>query len=123
VLDQRDGGAELVVDVENVARHVLFLFEVHAGHRLVEQQEIGLHCQRAAELDADDGELTRTQKVRRGFITERYAALVKALYDGSPSAHLDVEVTFEDGRKGRIEGEIVIRDVVVEAVPRLEKAA
>jgi long-chain acyl-CoA synthetase len=75
------------------------------------------------ELDADDGELTRTQKVRRGFITERYAALVRALYDESPSAHLDVEVTFEDGRKGRIEGEIAIRDVRVEAVPRLEKAA
>lgn len=75
------------------------------------------------ELDADDGELTRTQKVRRGFITERYAALVRALYDGSPCAHLDVEVTFEDGRKGRIEGEIAIRDVRVEAVPRLERAA
>src|SRR6185437_3900600 len=35
------------------------------------------------ELDADDGELTRTQKVRRGFIAERYAPLIKALYDGS----------------------------------------
>ncbi|MGE0238330.1 MAG: AMP-binding protein [Parvibaculaceae bacterium] len=75
------------------------------------------------ELDADDGELTRTQKVRRGFITERYAALVKALYDGSGTAPLDVEVTFEDGRKGRIAGEIVIRDVAVAAAPGLEKAA
>lgn len=75
------------------------------------------------ELDADDGELTRTQKVRRSLITERYGALVNALYDGSPKAHLDVEVTFEDGRKGRIEGDIVIRDVAVEALPRLEKAA
>lgn len=75
------------------------------------------------ELDADDGELTRTQKVRRSFITERYAALVKALYDGSSKAHLNVEVTFEDGRKGLIEGDIVIRDVAVEAAPGLEKAA
>ena len=75
------------------------------------------------ELDADDGELTRTQKVRRSFITERYAALVKALYDGSLKAHLNVEVTFEDGRKGRIAGDIVIRDVATESVTGLEKAA
>ena len=52
------------------------------------------------ELDADDGELTRTQKVRRGFIAERYAPLVKALYDGSKEADISTEVTFEDGRKG-----------------------
>src|SRR5499427_3056264 len=52
VLDQRDRGAELVVDVENVARHVLLLLEVHAGHRLVQQQEVRLHCERAPELDA-----------------------------------------------------------------------
>ena len=75
------------------------------------------------ELDADDGELTRTQKVRRGFITERYGALVKALYDGSAKGHLDVEVTFEDGRKGRIAGEIAIRDVAVLSAAGLEKAA
>src|SRR5665811_1489033 len=42
------------------------------------------------ELDADDGELTRTQKVRRGFIADRYGPLIKALYDGSKgSRHLD----------------------------------
>src|SRR6185369_10938667 len=52
VLDERDRGAELVVHVEDEARHVLLLLDVHAGHRLVEQQEIGLHRQRAAELDA-----------------------------------------------------------------------
>jgi len=60
------------------------------------------------ELDADDGELTRTQKVRRGFIAERYAPLVGALYDGSRNAHISVEVTFEDGRKGKIEGDVEI---------------
>ena len=52
------------------------------------------------ELDADDGELTRTQKVRRGFVAERYAPLIKALYDGSNEADISTEVTFEDGRKG-----------------------
>jgi long-chain acyl-CoA synthetase len=75
------------------------------------------------ELDPDDGELTRTQKVRRGFISERYAPLVSAFYDGSSKVLLDVDVTFEDGRKGRIAGEIAIRDVRVAPSPRLGKAA
>jgi len=63
------------------------------------------------ELDADDGELTRTQKVRRGFIAERYAPLVTALYDGSHEADISTEVTFEDGRKGVIAARIKIRDL------------
>ena len=62
-------------------------------------------------LEADDGELTRTNKVRRGFIGERYKALVDALYDGSKSVHIKVDVTFEDGRKGTIEGDVEIRDL------------
>src|SRR3546814_3726348 len=53
------------------------------------------------ELDADDGELTRTRKVRRGVVGERYGQLVEALYGDAAAAHLDTEVTFEDGRKGR----------------------
>jgi long-chain acyl-CoA synthetase len=63
------------------------------------------------ELDADDGELTRTQKVRRSFIADRYAPLIKALYDGSKEAHISTEVVFEDGRKGRIEGDMNIIDM------------
>ncbi|HET9714560.1 MAG TPA: AMP-binding protein [Pseudolabrys sp.] len=63
------------------------------------------------ELDADDGELTRTQKVRRGFIAERYAPLIKALYDGSKEADISTEVTFEDGRKGVISARVKIRDM------------
>ena len=63
------------------------------------------------ELDADDGELTRTQKVRRGFIAERYATLVKALYDGSSEADISTEVTFEDGRKGILSARVKIRDM------------
>jgi long-chain acyl-CoA synthetase len=62
-------------------------------------------------LDADDGELTRTNKVRRSFIGERYRTLVDALYDGSKRAHIKVDVTFEDGRKGTIEGDVDIRDL------------
>jgi long-chain acyl-CoA synthetase len=77
------------------------------------------------ELDADDGELTRTQKVRRGFIAERYAPLIQALYDGSRAADIATEVTFEDGRKGVIAARVAIRDVPTSPVnaPKLEKAA
>ena len=76
------------------------------------------------ELDADDGEMTRTQKVRRGFIAERYAPLVTALYDGSKEADISTEVTFEDGRKGTISARVKIRDMAtVPASPPMEKAA
>jgi long-chain acyl-CoA synthetase len=71
-------------------------------------------------LEADDGELTRTNKVRRGFIGERYKTLVDALYGTAKSAHIGVDVTFEDGRKGRIEGDVAIRDLAPH--PALRKA-
>jgi long-chain acyl-CoA synthetase len=76
------------------------------------------------ELDADDGEVTRTQKVRRGFVAERYAPLIKALYDGSNEADISTEVTFEDGRKGNLAARVKIRDVAtVPVTPELGKAA
>jgi len=76
------------------------------------------------ELDADDGEVTRTQKVRRGFVAERYALLIEALYDGSSEADISTEVTFEDGRKGMISARVKIRDVkTVPVAPATEKAA
>jgi long-chain acyl-CoA synthetase len=69
------------------------------------------------ELDADDGELTRTMKVRRGLIGERYAPFVRALYDGASEAAIATEVTFEDGRKGVINARVAIRDVPVAGGP------
>ena len=65
------------------------------------------------ELDADDGELTRTLKVRRGFIGERYGELIGALYDGSNEKFVSTEVVFEDGRKGEISATVKIRDMKV----------
>jgi long-chain acyl-CoA synthetase len=62
------------------------------------------------ELDADDGELTRTQKVRRAFVAERYQPLIEALYDGSTEKFVDTEVTYEDGRKGRISATVKIAE-------------
>jgi long-chain acyl-CoA synthetase len=75
------------------------------------------------ELDADDGEITRTQKVRRGFVAERYAPLIAALYSGAREADISTEVTFEDGRKGLLSARIKIRDVQTVPVPAMEKAA
>jgi long-chain acyl-CoA synthetase len=63
------------------------------------------------ELDPDDGELTRTQKVRRAFVAERYAPLIDALYDGSTEKFIETEVTYEDGRRGRIAATVRIADV------------
>ena len=65
------------------------------------------------ELDADDGELTRTQKVRRSFIADKYEPLITALYDGSTEADITTEVTFEDGRKGQLSARIKIVDANV----------
>jgi long-chain acyl-CoA synthetase len=77
------------------------------------------------ELDADDGELTRTMKIRRGLIADRYGALVKALYDGSKAADIVTEMTFEDGRKGKLAANVAIRDMKAYPTPAkpLEKAA
>jgi long-chain acyl-CoA synthetase len=63
------------------------------------------------ELDADDGELTRTRKVRRGFVADRYDKLVEALYSGATHCQIASEVTFEDGRKGSMRADLAIREV------------
>jgi long-chain acyl-CoA synthetase len=65
------------------------------------------------ELDPDDGELTRTQKVRRGPIAERYGDLIEALYSGASEVFARTEVTFEDGRKGTIAATVKIHDMEV----------
>ena len=70
------------------------------------------------ELDADDGELTRTRKVRRRIIAERYKSLVEALYSGAETGHIESEVTFEDGRRGTMRAELAIRDIAIAPVPR-----
>ena len=63
------------------------------------------------ELDADDGELTRTNKVRRNLISERYGKLVDALYSKENHCYIETEVTFEDGRKGSISADLKIQDM------------
>jgi long-chain acyl-CoA synthetase len=62
------------------------------------------------ELDADDGELTRTNKVRRGFIAEKYQVLVDALYAGKTEQYIETQVKFEDGRIGSVNATLKIMD-------------
>ncbi|GMQ77306.1 MAG: long-chain fatty acid--CoA ligase [Gammaproteobacteria bacterium] len=70
------------------------------------------------ELDADDGELTRTRKVRRHFVAERYESLIEALYSDKKRFSMEVQVVFEDGRTGTISADLDLRDV-----PRVEPVA
>jgi long-chain acyl-CoA synthetase len=62
------------------------------------------------ELDPDDDELTRTRKVRRRFISEKYAILIEALYDGRERQFIETQVKFEDGRQGIISADLEIRN-------------
>ena len=75
------------------------------------------------ELDPDDGEMTRTRKVRRSVISEKFADLVCALYDGSTSVYTETEVTYEDGRKGSIKATLRIEDAPVFGDTRQQKVA
>jgi long-chain acyl-CoA synthetase len=75
------------------------------------------------ELDADDGELTRTRKVRRAFIADRYRALVDALYGGKTSVHVEMQVKYEDGRTGMLAADLGIRDAKTFAPAAAKRAA
>jgi long-chain acyl-CoA synthetase len=75
------------------------------------------------ELDADDGEMTRTRKVRRRIVEEKFSDLITALYDGSTQQYTETEVTYEDGRKGKISATLQIMDVVMVNQPDAQKVA
>jgi long-chain acyl-CoA synthetase len=75
------------------------------------------------ELEADDEELTRTRKVRRRFIAEKYASLVEALYAGKRSVHVEAKVRYEDGRTGTYSADLKIRDVKTLPAAAARKAA
>jgi long-chain acyl-CoA synthetase len=75
------------------------------------------------ELDADDGELTRTSKVRRSFVGDRYDVLVDALYSGLEECHIETQVTFEDGRTGNLAADVRICDAEVYPVKTISRDA
>jgi long-chain acyl-CoA synthetase len=74
------------------------------------------------ELDPDDGELTRTRKVRRGVINERYAEIIEAIYAGRPSVHVDTWITFQDGTRSRILTDLEVATLVDGEAGRLQAA-
>ena len=74
------------------------------------------------ELDPDDDELTRTRKVRRGFIAQKYAVLIEALYSGKASQFIETEVKFEDGRRGRVSADLRIAEAKT-CLPQAAKKA
>ena len=63
------------------------------------------------EFDADDDELTRTRKIRRAFVENRYKDIIDALYEGKDMLHMDTNITYEDGRVVKIKADIRIADV------------
>ena len=73
------------------------------------------------ELDPDDDELTRTRKVRRNFVSDKYKVLIDALYDGQSSQFIETEVKFEDGRRGKVSADLRIVDC--KTFPIARKAA
>ncbi|NCV26846.1 MAG: long-chain fatty acid--CoA ligase, partial [Betaproteobacteria bacterium] len=73
------------------------------------------------ELDPDDDELTRTRKVRRGFIAQKYSVLVDAMFAGKDSQYVETQVKFEDGRSGMVSATLRIADA--KRQPSLAKAA
>jgi long-chain acyl-CoA synthetase len=73
------------------------------------------------ELDADDGEMTRTRKVKRGYISDKYQVLVDALYGGKKEQFIETAVKFEDGRSGSVSATLPIVDA--KTYPVMKRAA
>lgn len=102
---------------ETIAAHVNEANRRLAREPLMAASQVKRFLVLHKELDADDGELTRTQKVRRKFIAERYGELIEALYDGSTEKFVETQVTYEDGRKGIIRATVKIVDAEIHEVP------
>lgn len=95
---------------ETIRQHVEAVNESVARDPMLSGCQIHRFLVLHKELDPDDGEMTRTRKVRRNVIAEKYADLITALYDGSTSVYTETEVTYEDGRKGAIKATLQIAD-------------
>jgi long-chain acyl-CoA synthetase len=103
-LAQKPEVYELIKDCVEKVNADLAADELLAGSQI--SRFLVLH----KELDADDGELTRTNKVRRGFIAEKYQVLVDALYGGKSEQYIETQVKFEDGRTGSVNATLKMMD-------------
>lgn len=110
---------------EMIAAHIDEVNRSLAAEELMAGAQIRRFLILHKELDPDDGELTRTQKLRRRHIVDRYAPLIKAFYEGAPAAEISTQVTFEDGHKGTMTARLEIRDMRPYAAldARMERAA
>jgi long-chain acyl-CoA synthetase len=115
-LAARDEVYDLIADCVKQVNHDL------SKDKRLAQSQISRFLILHKELDPDDDELTRTRKVRRGFVAQKYAVLVEALHAGLERQYIDTEVKFEDGRTGRISADLKIYSVPLVAL-NLAKAA
>ena len=109
--------------IKMMGEHVEQVNQDLASEELMSGSQISRFLVLHKELDPDDGEMTRTLKVRRNFITERYGDLIDALYDGSPEKFIETEVVFEDGRKGSISATVSIIEAQMYAPTHVMKEA
>ena len=99
-LSQKDAVAEIIEnEVKRVNR------ALPEGARI--RKFVSLH----KEFDADDDELTRTRKIRRAFVENRYKDIIGSMYEGKDMLHMDTNITYEDGRVVKIKADIRLQDV------------
>jgi long-chain acyl-CoA synthetase len=92
-----------------------------ANATLPDVQQVKRYLLLNKELEADDAEMTRTRKVRRRFVAEKYAAVIDAFYGNAKQVQVTMDITFEDGRKSSLTTDIAIHDIA--AAPSARKAA
>lgn len=109
--------------IKIMGEHVAKVNKDLASEEMMSGMQIARFLVLHKELDPDDGEMTRTMKVRRPFIRERYGELIEALYDGSTEKFIETEVVFEDGRKGKISATVSIQDAKMFAPTHAMKEA
>ncbi len=85
------------------------------NHFLPEHARIRRFANFPKELDPDEGELTRTRKLRREFLADRYGRLIEALYGGEAMVAIDIPVTYQDGRRGSMAAKVLVHDVEEDA--------
>ncbi|MGY6697811.1 MAG: AMP-binding protein [Roseinatronobacter sp.] len=109
--------------LDTIQAHVEQVNESVAQDKILSGCQIHRFLVLHKELDADDGEMTRTRKVRRRIVEEKYSDLIDALYGGKDQIYTETEVTYEDGRKGVLRATLEIRDAKVFGVGAAQMAA
>jgi len=109
--------------LESIREHVEEVNKSVAADEMLSGCQVHRFVVLHKELDADDGEMTRTRKVRRRIVEDKFADIITALYDGSDQVSTTTEVTYEDGRKGAISATLSIVDAKVVPVTPQQVAA